>query len=336
MEHSLWGIVLAGGEGIRLRHFVRQHLGTDAPKQFCAFVGTRTMVEHTVQRAETIMPPEHLLIVATAHQREHVAATLGNRPPNTILLQPEGRDTGPGILLPLSHIVHRDPQAFVAIFPSDHFVMPGETLMNAVLEAAQFLSQSARDRIALLTVEPTEAETEYGWVVPGPPACPHHPSDVRTVERFVEKPSREDARRLMADGGLWNTMVLVGRASALLSLVRRTCPQLAAYFSLIQRSIGTPQEADTLATVYAMVPSVNFSTAVLARCSEDLLVRPVRGMCWSDWGRAERILATLAWLGLPPLAPGQRAEPCGATPEIRWREKGGPYVRSAHQGPCRG
>ena len=32
---SLWGIVLAVGERVRLKEFVRERIGTDAPKEFC-------------------------------------------------------------------------------------------------------------------------------------------------------------------------------------------------------------------------------------------------------------------------------------------------------------
>ncbi|HKW85729.1 MAG TPA: NTP transferase domain-containing protein, partial [Nitrospiraceae bacterium] len=89
----LWGIVLAGGEGERLRGFVRDFLGTERPKQFCAFWGQRTMLEHTLRRAESLIPPDRLLVVATAAHRQHVFSCLGIRPPGTVLLQPTGRDT---------------------------------------------------------------------------------------------------------------------------------------------------------------------------------------------------------------------------------------------------
>jgi len=39
-QSSLWGIVLAGGEEVRLKEFVRECFGTDAPKQFCASSGS--------------------------------------------------------------------------------------------------------------------------------------------------------------------------------------------------------------------------------------------------------------------------------------------------------
>lgn len=66
---ALWGIVLAGGEGNRLKRFIQEYFGTDAPRQFCAFVGRRTMIEQTLRRAETIIPRKRLVVVATAPHR---------------------------------------------------------------------------------------------------------------------------------------------------------------------------------------------------------------------------------------------------------------------------
>ncbi len=297
-QQNLWGIVLAGGEEERLRGFVREHLGTSAPKQFCAFSGRRTMVGHTLHRAEMIIPRERLVVVATARHRPYVFSALGDRPPGTVLLQPVGRDTGPGILLPLVHILHRDPDALVAVFPSDHFVMPGRPFMEAVSAAAGHLAQDDRTSLVLLAVRATDAETEYGWVKSEEPPGEPGPGTVERVVQFIEKPHPELARKLLAEGWLWNTMVMVARAKALLTLVRRACPELAAHFSMIRRAIGSSWETEVLNKVYRMMPCVNFSASVLTRCPEELFVLPVGNVLWSDWGRGERILATLQRAGL--------------------------------------
>lgn len=292
----LWGIVLAGGEGERLRGFVRDFLGTDVPKQFCAFWGRLTMVEHTLRRAERLISPTRLLVVATASHRQHVFSCLDGRPPGTVLLQPAGRDTCPGILLPLVHILHRDPNALVAVFPSDHFIQPGRRFMGAVERAAEYLINKNAESVIVLGVKPTDAETDYGWIEPGAPADQDGRSSIKRINRFIEKPSRERADTLMAEGCFWNTMVLVARAASLLKLVRAVAPEQTAYFSMIRAAIGTICESEVLNRVYQMMPSMNFSSAILARCPDKLLVLPVRKVLWSDWGRAERILATLTQL----------------------------------------
>ena len=56
---SLWTIILSGGNGERLRSFVRRLFGRERPKQYCAFVGSRTMFQHTLDRASLLGRPEH-------------------------------------------------------------------------------------------------------------------------------------------------------------------------------------------------------------------------------------------------------------------------------------
>jgi mannose-1-phosphate guanylyltransferase len=282
-----------------LKQFAREYFGTDAPKQFCAFVGRRTMIEQTLRRAETVIPRRRLVVVATAHHRRYVFDAVTARPPGTILIQPVNRETAPGILLPLVHILHRDPRAVVAILPSDHFVLPGRRFMAAVSEAAAYVSGKGSESVVLLGVEPTDADSDYGWIEPkSRPGTQDHIS-IRPINRFVEKPSDACARELMQKGWLWNTMVLVACAQSLMKLVHETVPELAADFAALRCAIGTPREHTMLNELYRAIPPVNFSSAVLAKRTTDLRVLPVRKVRWSDWGRGDRILQTLTDIGLP-------------------------------------
>ena len=60
-----WGVVLAGGEGARLRELTRWVYGDDRPKQFCPLLGDRTLLEDTWRRAERSIPPEQILFCVT-------------------------------------------------------------------------------------------------------------------------------------------------------------------------------------------------------------------------------------------------------------------------------
>lgn len=294
---SLWGIVLAGGEGDRLRGFIRERTGTDAPKQFCALIGRRTMLERTVRRARLLIPSERLVVVGTAHHRRYMFESLGKRPPGAVLFQPLNRDTAPGILFPLVHLLRRDPYALVAVFPSDHFVLPSQRLMRAVGEASDFLVRAHSDSLIALGVEPTYPETEYGWMKPGSSVTSDGSTSIFHVDRFVEKPPQGDADAMLRDGWLWNTMILVSRAASLMEIFREVVPDLVAYFEMLQRYVGDAREPEIANEVYGMIPSVNFASTVLARQFRRLLLLPTKHVQWSDWGKQERILQTMVNLG---------------------------------------
>jgi len=295
---SLWGIILAGGEGERLKGFVHEQFVSAIPKQFCAFVGRRSMLERTIRRARFLIPSERLVVIGTVHHDSHVYRNLGTPPPGTVLLQPTNRDTLPGILLPLIHILRKDPHALVAILPSDHFVLPGYRFMRAVAAAATFVTDHNIDVPILLAVNPTQPEPEYGWIKPGKFVAQDNQWTIRRIERFVEKPPRDRAERLMKEGWLWNTMVIIVRAGPLMDLIRKRVPSFAGHFTLLQRYWGSIREQDFIEEVYHAIPNINFSNSVLADQDLRALVLPVQDVSWSDWGTKERILATARTLGL--------------------------------------
>lgn len=299
-DTGLWAIMLAGGEGTRLKAFVQQCLGSDAPKQFCTFVGKRTMLQHTIHRASRLIPRSRMVVVGTEHHRAYMEASLGAAPSEWILLQPFQRDTAPGLLLALVHVLRRDPAAVVAVFPTDHFVQPGWRFMETVSEAVRFASQNTGRNIVVLGAQPTAPEPDYGWIQPGQRMAAFIRRPLHRVEGFVEKPAIEEAGRLMEGGWLWNTMVIVAPAQSLFDLIAEAVPQVASYFAMVRLAIGTQQEKRVVQSVYRLLPSLSFSAAVLARHPERLAVLPVHDVVWSDWGRGDRVVGTLRRLGLPP------------------------------------
>src|SRR5690349_18734994 len=134
-HNNLWSIVLAGGDGIRTKEFIRRWLGYEKPKQYCAFVGNRSMFQDTLDRAVRVTPWERVVVVAARHHQHHLWQQLDGRSAGTVLLQPKNMDTAAGVFLPLTYILAHDPYATVVVFPSDHFVWPAETFISAVDQA---------------------------------------------------------------------------------------------------------------------------------------------------------------------------------------------------------
>ncbi|MGH7230940.1 MAG: sugar phosphate nucleotidyltransferase [Nitrospiraceae bacterium] len=298
-EGHVWSIILAGGDGVRTQPFIRRWLGEDKPKQYCAFVGTRSMFQHTVDRAAKLSPAERIVVVAARHHQDEVWAQLDRRSVGMVLLQPNNAGTAPGIFLPLTYIRARDPHATVIVYPSDHFIYPEERFLTLV-DHAVCTSTLRQGRPILLAALPDGLELEYGWIEPGPVMAWTGRHQVREVRAFLEKPDHAQARRAMARGAVWNTLVIAAKADALWELGRRCVPEIMPLFKRLRDAIDTPHEVRVLEHIYQEMPNLNFSSDVLQRIPEQLGVMGLSGVVWSDWGKPERIATTLEKIGKQP------------------------------------
>src|SRR5262245_59785103 len=132
---NTWAIVLAAGEGSRLRQLTTDAAGVATPKQYWSLSGGRSLLGDAVLRARRIAPKGRVLIVVAAEPEHLWRDELAAVPPQNLIVQPANRGTAPGILLPLMAIRARDPEARFFVLPSDHFVRK-EHVLETALRAA--------------------------------------------------------------------------------------------------------------------------------------------------------------------------------------------------------
>ncbi len=291
-----WGIVLAGGEGTRLAPLARHIAGHDCPKQFCAVSGSRTLLGQTLARIVPLIPPERTVVIGNRAHAEYLRRELPGPVPHA-LVQPANKGTGPGILWPARWIATRDPDATVAVFPSDHFVHQERAFLAYVARAARIVHERP-DLVVLLGMDPDSPESGYGWIEPGEPVwgapgCAH-------VRGFWEKPPADLAGRFLRAGFLWNSLIVVARARALGALGRAYLPDIDARLAELEAQAGAEDEGWSLRQAFARMRPANFSRDVLERGDRAVAVLPVRGVLWSDWGTPERVVGTLRRIGASP------------------------------------
>ncbi|HEX7765277.1 MAG TPA: sugar phosphate nucleotidyltransferase, partial [Nitrospira sp.] len=230
---NLWSIILAGGEGTRLGYFVQRWLGRQRPKQFCTFVGTRSMLQHTLDRAARLAPVERsVLVIAQTHRQEAMMQLDGGRV-GTVLLQPANRDTAAGVFLPLTYVRARDSRATVVIYPSDHFVYPEDQFLDNVRDAV-LAAERLEGRIVLLGVAPDRLELDYGWILPGQRIVHSGAKQIRTVLKFLEKPAAQQADEALSGNALWNTLVVTAKVNMLWELGQQCFPDLMERFERLR------------------------------------------------------------------------------------------------------
>jgi mannose-1-phosphate guanylyltransferase len=216
-----------------------------------------------------------------------------------VLEQPKDRGTAAAILLAAHRIMAQDPQAILVALPSDHFVADDEVFMEHVAEIVEFLERFP-ERIVLLGAEPSEPETDYGWIELGEPLPRSGRRPMHRVLSFREKPTQLEADELFRSGALWNTFVFAGRAATLVDAGRTCLPSLHERLARLDDFVGTEDERWATGQAYELAERASFSRSVLERCPDKLAVMRLSEVSWRDLGTPERVVKTLDELGIRP------------------------------------
>jgi mannose-1-phosphate guanylyltransferase len=288
-----WALVLAAGEGSRLRSLTRNEQGVALPKQFCSLQGGPCLLQEALQRAASVASLQRICTVVAEQHRQWWTPLLSYLPEQNVISQPKNRGTAFGILLPLLRIIERDPDATVVLLPADHYLRDEEVMARALRRGAA-LAQADRASIYLLGVEPDEPDTELGYIVP----ASRTRDGAARVLRFIEKPNAVRARVLLDAGALWNVFIMAASVRTLLSL----------FDSRFAKTIAALRGFDgaNLDAIYENLRAVDFSRDVLQGRESMLKVLTVPHCGWTDLGTPERVGRILEGLqdsATPPYFP---------------------------------
>ncbi len=283
MEHCehLFALLLAGGKGTRFWPLSRE----DHPKQLLKLFSDRTLVEETYDRIRPLVPNERVMVATSKGLGTRLTALFADIPERNIIVEPIPRNTAPCIAVAARRALDWDPDAIIAVLPSDHFVADRAAFLD-VMQAA--VAHAARGRIVTLGITPTHPETGYGYIRFGEfEVDPEHPEGkhrARNIQAFVEKPDHATALSYLKAGRyLWNSGIFVFRADVILEKVKLHLPVLAESVDALGR-LGPSQGGTSPAAerVWTDMPDISIDYGVMEK-AEGLCVIPA-SFGWSDVG----------------------------------------------------
>ncbi|SEW41963.1 mannose-1-phosphate guanylyltransferase / mannose-6-phosphate isomerase [Cognatiyoonia koreensis] len=268
-------VLLCGGSGTRLWPLSRKSY----PKQFVPLVGDETLFQATAKRVSQgrYAAP---LVLTNSDFRFIVTEQLAEIgvDPGAILIEPEGRNTGPAVLAAALWLEKSNPDTVMLVSPSDH-VIPDSVAFDAAVAIAQ--DAAADGDIVTFGITPTHAETGYGYL-----ELASQPSGTEAVSltKFVEKPDAAKAAALVASGKhLWNAGIFLFSVKTIIDAFRKHAPDL---MEPVQAAVDEA-EADLgflrLASgPWSKAENISIDYAVMER-SSNLSVVPFSAG-WSDLG----------------------------------------------------
>jgi mannose-1-phosphate guanylyltransferase len=276
-------VILAGGRGTRF--WPRSRLRT--PKQLLNIVGSRTMLEQTVQRLLPLFPYPRLWVVTNAEQARDVRRVVPRFRTAQVLDEPLGRNTAAAIGLAAIHLARQDRNSLMAVLPADHFIADSERFRHVVEGALEVAARGPN--LVVLGIPPTRPETGYGYIELDTPAPMARGNEVFRVRDFTEKPSETTGRGYIASGNYyWNAGMFFWRAATFLDCLKRFLPGTYEELERLALTIGTRRYAATLRRAYPKLDNISVDYAIMEPATRqsdggNVFVLPA-DVGWSDIG----------------------------------------------------
>ena len=258
----LYVVIMAGGSGTRFWPLSR----SSTPKHLLTIVSEKPLIAECIDRFAGTIPPERILVVTTAEQAASIRQILPQLPAENVVAEPVGRDTAACIGYAACLVRHRDPDALMAVLPSDHVISPARRFIES-LQAAQ---ETVLKMNGLVTfgIRPSWPHTGMGYIHRGEPVDVVNGFKVFRLRRFREKPNLELAQQFIDTGEYyWNSGIFVWRASTILDEIEEYMPEHHRLLTNIAAAFDTPDEQKVLEENYPKFQrvSIDFGVMEMAR-----------------------------------------------------------------------
>lgn len=281
-------VIMAGGRGERFWPKSRN----DFPKQFLSLTSDgRTMIQKTVQRILPLVSYDDIFIVTNQKYVGLVKEQLPQIPDENILAEPMAKNTAPCIGLACAVIRKKYQDAMMLVLPSDHLIRYEPMYIDTLKQAISVAEQD--NTLVTIGITPTYAETGYGYINFSRDTQENRMC-VYKVNRFVEKPDIDTAKKYLASGDyLWNSGMFVWKVSSIMNDFARFLPETYDGLERIEESVGQDNFEQVLRTEFEKFKSESIDFGIMEKSDSIYVVSGSFG--WDDvgsWLALERINTT--------------------------------------------
>jgi mannose-1-phosphate guanylyltransferase len=277
-------VIMAGGKGERFWPQSRLR----RPKQLLPIIGNSPMLNQTVERLSGFVPLENVLVLTNDLQRDAVMEVCPQLKEENVVAEPKGRDTTAAVALASFLVKQRNPEGVFAILPADHIIYD-KTSFHSVLESA-FLAAERNRVLVTIGIVPTEPATGYGYIQQGEEIEKIEGHSICRVERFVEKPDLETAKRYVDSSEyLWNGGMFIWQVQAIEEALERYVPELFTGFLKIGKMIEEGASLlKALSEIFPSLQKISVDYAIMENA--DNVVTVPANFDWDDVGEWSAIV----------------------------------------------
>ena len=270
-------LIMAGGVGSRFWPLSRR----EKPKQFLDILGTgETLIQQTYRRFKSICPEKNIFVVTSSDHKDLVTEQLGIDP-DRVLSEPLRRNTAPCIAYGTFRIKSENPDAIIAVTPSDHFILKEEEFCKVMGKAYEFAEKN--NALLTLGIKPDRPETGYGYIQANEKKRVDGFDKLLKVKTFTEKPDIDLARVFLESGDFyWNSGIFIWNINTIMEALEKYLPDIFSAFDDGRDIFRTNKEESFIAQTYAACGSISIDYGIMEKADNVFVMCTDVG--WSDLG----------------------------------------------------
>lgn len=248
---------MAGGGGTRFWPLSRNAF----PKQFLELMGGKSMLRHTVDRIVSLVDYNQMWILTNHLYKDLIQIQVPEIPQENIIIEPTRRDTSGAIMLATAIISAVSENATMFVMPADHMITPNDIFEQTLRIAHQYIETNSS--LFTFGIPPTSPSPQFGYIQAENKI---HENGIFQVEKFVEKPTVEIAKKYLATKQYyWNSGIFAWKTQSIYNKFINFLPKHSEGINKLKTCWKTSQWKEVVEEVFSEIPSISIDYGIMEK-----------------------------------------------------------------------